>query len=97
MSFIWLSIAVLRNHLGDAAYPAGLSGAFEQASRFFYVLLYFPLADWYHERRDDSAHRIWLWPVYAVCAVTWLLFVPSLSTLCETAFPVGSMSLRART
>lgn len=72
---IWLAIAVLRDHFGDPAYPAGLSGAFEQASRFFYVLLYFPLADWYRERRDDSAHRIWLWPIYALCALTWLLFL----------------------
>jgi hypothetical protein len=65
---VWLGLAALRAHGHDPAQRAGLSNAAQEASRFIYLLLYFPLADYVWLRGGWS--RLWRLPVLVLCAVS---------------------------
>lgn len=70
---VWFLVAAWLAHEHDPAQRHGLSDAAQEASRFIYLLLYFPLAD----RRWLGAgwDRLWRWPTLVVCAITVGLFV----------------------
>jgi hypothetical protein len=80
----WFALALLLHYRHDPAQPANTSYAVQQASRFVYLLLYFPVLD---EVRRCAAitgpvadrllriHRIWLWPTLALCGITLLFFL----------------------
>jgi hypothetical protein len=70
---VWFLVAAWLSHRHDPAQRHGLSDAVQEASRFGYLLLYFPLAD----RRwlGDGWDRLWRWPALVLCGVTIGLFV----------------------
>ena len=80
----WFALALVLHHRHDPAQPANISYAVQQASRFVYLLLYFPILD---EIRRCSAlakdgpdrllhvHRVWLWPTLVLCGITLLFFL----------------------
>jgi hypothetical protein len=70
----WAGVALLRIHAGDPAQVHGTTYAVQQASRFVYLLLYFPLADAMRDARNHDADRFWLWPVYLLCIISLGLF-----------------------
>ena len=75
-----LLVAVGRDLLGDETQQLGLRAAAEEASRFVYLLLAIPLMDWARtRRRPRAACAIWLWPVAALAAITWALYVMHLA------------------
>lgn len=71
---VWFVVAAVLAHFGEVTQHSGLTHGLQQGSRFVYVLLYFPITD---ELRRAGPHgdRLWLWPVYVLCAVAWGLFV----------------------
>jgi O-Antigen ligase len=81
---VWFALALLLHHRHDPAQPANTSYAVQQASRFVYLLLYFPILD--EVRRCASIakagpdrllriHRVWLWPTLLLCGITLLFFL----------------------
>ncbi len=81
---VWFVLALLLHHQHDPAQPDNTSYAIQQASRFAYLLLYFPIRDELNrcgsaiaERPDWPLriHRVWLWPTLALCAITLLIFL----------------------
>jgi hypothetical protein len=80
----WFALALLLHHRHDPAQAANTSYAVQEASRFVYVLLYFPILD---EVRQCAAaagagtdrllriHRVWLWPTLVLCGITLLFFL----------------------
>jgi O-antigen ligase len=80
----WFALALLLHHHHDPAQAANTSYAIQQASRFVYLLLYFPILD---ELRRCAAmarsgrdrllriHRVWLWPTLVLCGITLLFFL----------------------
>jgi hypothetical protein len=80
----WFALALLLHHRHDPAQAANTSYAVQQASRFVYLLLYFPILD---EVRRCAAiagagadrllrtHRVWLWPTLVLCGITLLFFL----------------------
>jgi len=80
----WFALALLLHHRHDPAQAANTSYAIQQASRFVYLLLYFPILD---EVRRCAAiagagpdrllriHRVWLWPTLVLCGITLLFFL----------------------
>ena len=75
--FFWFLVAAWLAHAHDPAQRHGLSDAAQEASRFVYVLLYFPLADkrWLSSGWD----RLWRWPAMLVCAITVGMFIAYLA------------------
>lgn len=74
---VWFVVALYYHHQHDPAQSAGLSYAVAEASRFLYLLLFFPLVDYLREGDRSVAQRIWLWPVLGTCTLTlgiWLAF-----------------------
>jgi len=72
--FLWALVGAVQAIGGDAAGLHGLTWTMQEASRFVYLLLYFPLLDarrFYVSRGVD----VWLVPVLALCVVTLLLFL----------------------
>lgn len=81
---VWFALALLLHHRHDPAQAANTSYAIQQASRFVYLLLYFPILD---EVRRCAAiagadpdrllriHRVWLWPTLVLCGITLLFFL----------------------
>jgi hypothetical protein len=72
---IWFLIAEINRPPGIAGPLATRAEAVEQASRFIYLLLYFPLSDFMTLRSMKGANRVWMTPIYALCAITALLWV----------------------
>jgi len=81
---VWFGVALLLHHRHDPAQGSDTSYAVQQASRFVYLLLYFPILD--EVRRCASIagarpdrllgiHRVWLWPTLALCGITLLFFL----------------------
>lgn len=81
---VWFVIALLLHYRHDPAQPANTSYAIQQASRFVYLLLYFPALD--EVRRCDAIaragpdrllriHRVWLLPTLVLCGITLLFFL----------------------
>jgi hypothetical protein len=77
---VWFAVALLLHHRHDPAQAANTNYAVQQASRFVYLLLYFPVLD--EVRRcaatDDRPlfiHRVWLWPTLALCAISALFYL----------------------
>jgi O-antigen ligase len=71
---VWALVGAAQAVGGDAAGLHGLTWTMQEASRFTYLLLYFPLLDarrLYGSRGVD----VWLFPVLALCGVTVLLFL----------------------
>ena len=81
---VWFALALLLHHRHDPAQLDNTSYAVQQASRFVYLLLYFPILD---EVRRCAAiaeagpdrllriHRVWLWPTLVLCGITLLFFL----------------------
>ncbi len=81
---VWFALALLLHHRHDPAQVNNTSYAVQQASRFVYLLLYFPILD---EVRRCAAiaeagpdrllriHRVWLWPTLVLCGITLLFFL----------------------
>jgi O-antigen ligase len=71
---VWALVGAVRAVGGDAAGLHGLTWTMQEASRFTYLLLYFPLLD---ARRLYAGRGVdvWLFPVLALCGVTILLFL----------------------
>jgi hypothetical protein len=69
---VWFAIAAILAHTHDPAQRDGLSNAVQEASRFVYLLLYFPLAD--RKWLGDGWERLWVWPALLLCAITVALF-----------------------
>jgi O-antigen ligase len=70
---LWSLVGAVQAIGGDPAGLHGLTWTMQEASRFVYLLLYFPLLDarrLYGSRGVD----VWLFPVLALCGVTILLF-----------------------
>lgn len=70
---VWALVGAAQSVGGDPAGIHGLTWTMQEASRFTYLLLYFPLLDarrLYGGRGVD----VWLFPVLALCGVTVLLF-----------------------
>ncbi len=81
---IWFALALLLHHRHDPAQPANPSYAIQQASRFVYLLLYFPILDEVLRcaaiarvvpDRLLRIHRVWLWPTLLLCGITLLFFL----------------------
>jgi hypothetical protein len=74
---VWTLLAVWLHHRNDPAQRHGLSDAVQEASRFVYLLLYFPLADrgW----ADGPRSRLWRWPALLICAITVALWIGHLA------------------
>ncbi len=70
---IWSLVAVVTRAIGSDVALIAYGDIAEAASRFGYVLLYFPLADLLGDARSPR-HRAWLWPVLVLAVVTWLLW-----------------------
>jgi len=71
---IWSLVGAVQAIGGDAAGLHSLTWTMQEASRFVYLLLYFPLLDarrLYGRRGTD----LWLLPILALCVVTILLSV----------------------
>jgi O-antigen ligase len=72
---VWALVGAAQAVGGDSAGLHGLTWTMQEASRFTYLLLYFPLLDarrLYGSRGVD----VWLFPVLALCGVTvFLLFL----------------------
>jgi O-Antigen ligase len=80
----WFALAILLHHRHDPAQPDNTSYAIQQASRFVYLLLYFPILDEVkrcgaiagrEHDRELRAHGVWLWPTLALCAISLLFFL----------------------
>jgi O-Antigen ligase len=80
----WFALALLLHHRHDPAQPGNTSYAIQQASRFVYLLLYFPILDEVRRCAVTAAtgpdrllliHRVWLLPTLVLCAITLLFFV----------------------
>jgi O-antigen ligase len=71
----WVAVAAVRSLTDDPAQAHGLTDAFEQASRFSYVLLAVPVYDWLCRARENQQHVLWLPGVLALCLITWILFL----------------------
>ena len=71
---IWSLVGAARAVGDDPAGLHGLTWTMQEASRFAYLLLYFPLLD---ARRlfGSRGVDVWLFPVLALCVVTLLLFL----------------------
>jgi hypothetical protein len=81
---VWFALALALHHRHDPAQPSNTNYAIQQASRFVYLLLYFPILD---EVRRCAAligagrdrllriHRVWLWPTLVLCVITLLFFL----------------------
>src|SRR5689334_19708060 len=70
---LWALVAAAQARGHDPTGSHGLTSTMQEASRFAYLLLYFPLLDacrLYGRRGID----IWLFPVLALCGITVLLF-----------------------
>jgi O-Antigen ligase len=81
---VWFVLALVLHRQHDPAQPENTSYAIQQASRFAYLLLYFPIRDEVSRcgaaiaKRPDwplLIHRVWLWPTLALCAITLLIFL----------------------
>jgi O-antigen ligase len=71
---VWALVGAAQSVGGDPAGLHGLTWTMQEASRFTYLLLYFPLLD---ARRVYGGRGVdvWLFPVLALCGVTVLLFL----------------------
>lgn len=71
---LWALVGAAQAIGGDSAGSHGLTWTMQEASRFVYLLLYFPLLD---ARRLYGGRGVdlWLLPVLALCGVTVLLFL----------------------
>lgn len=72
-------VAAVRESSGDPAQQLGLRSAAEEASRFSYVLLAIPLADWARQGVSRDRYAAWLWPSVCLAALTWGLYVGHLA------------------
>ena len=70
-------VALMRDVLGHDVQQLGLRAAAEEGSRFVYLLLALPLIDWARTRGGSWAD-VWLWPVAALAALTWVLYAVDL-------------------
>jgi O-antigen ligase len=71
---LWSLVALLQGIGGDPVGIHRITWTLQEASRFVYVLLYFPLLDarrLYGRRGLD----VWLYPVLVLCGVTIVLFL----------------------
>ncbi len=82
----WFVIALVLHHRHDPSQDTtgSTNYAIQQASRFVYLLLYFPILDEIQRcsaiavagaDRPLRAHRVWLWPTLILCAITVLFLL----------------------
>ena len=76
---IWTLVAAFYAGVGDAAADHTFTWTLQNASRFTYVLLYFPLVD-FARRFRGRMNWIWLIPAYAICALTVAIWLDHLIT-----------------
>jgi hypothetical protein len=80
----WFALAFALHHRHDPAQTANTSYSIQQASRFLYLLLYFPILDEIRRCAEIipacsdrllRIHGVWLWPTLALCGITLLFFL----------------------
>jgi O-antigen ligase len=71
---VWSLVAALQAAGGDEVGIHRLTWTLQEASRFAYALLYFPLYDARRLLGADS-NQLWLLPVMALCGITIALFL----------------------
>jgi N-acetylglucosaminyl-diphospho-decaprenol L-rhamnosyltransferase len=76
---IWTLVAAFYAGVADTAANHTFTWTLQNASRFTYVLLYFPLVD-FARRFGDRTRWIWLIPAYAMCALTAAIWLDHLIT-----------------
>lgn len=69
----WTVVAVVTRTIGSDVAVIAYRDVAEEASRFGYILLYFPLADLLGSG-DSQRHRGWLWPILGLAVITWVLW-----------------------
>ncbi len=74
---VWSLVAAWHGFQDDPAQQHGLTYAIQEASRFVYLLLYFPLVDEMRRRSFPSSQYVWLVPTFLLCAVTVGLYLGS--------------------
>ncbi|MGH2839685.1 MAG: O-antigen ligase family protein [Solirubrobacteraceae bacterium] len=72
---VWSMVATFYDHPYAGLEPSPAELTIEHASRFVYLLIYFPLAD--TMLRGDGRRGLGLWvvPVLGLCALTWVLYI----------------------
>jgi O-Antigen ligase len=75
---LWFALAALLHRQHDPAQHGTLRYAAQEASRFVYLLLYFPIVAEMRRRGSGwSRSQIWLWPVVALALLAWGLLIAS--------------------
>jgi hypothetical protein len=72
---LWFGLAAILHHQHDPAQSGTLRYGVQEASRFVYVLLYFPIVAEMRRGSGWSRPAIWLLPVVALGILTWGLLV----------------------
>ena len=71
-----IAVAAVRAHAHDPSQPSGLHDAAVEGSRFVYIALLVPLADWTRSLRSErEVNRIWLYPVLVLALLTIGLYI----------------------
>jgi F0F1-type ATP synthase assembly protein I len=73
----WFALATWLHHNHDAAQQKTLHYAVQEASRFVYLLLYFPIVAEMRRGSGWSRSQIWFWPVLVLTMITWGLLLSS--------------------
>ena len=72
---VWTIVAGFYPHPNDGISPSPLSLTIEHASRFVYLLIFLPIADLTLRGDGRRGLAMWILPVLALCALTWLLYI----------------------
>ena len=69
----WSLVAIVTRAIGSDVAIIPYGDIAQEASRFGYILLYFPLADLLGPPHSPR-HRGWLWPILGLAVITWALW-----------------------
>ena len=72
---VWAVVAGFHFHPYEGQTPSPTLMTLEHASRFLYLLIYFPVADATLRADVGPALRMWLVPALLLLALTWLFYV----------------------
>jgi len=75
MPIVWSIVALFYAHPYAGAQPSPTHMTLEQASRFLYLLIYLPIADYMLHASARRAVAMWAVPVFGLVGLTWLLYV----------------------
>ncbi len=72
---VWSIVSLFYVHPYTGAQPSPTQMTLEQASRFLYLLIYLPIADYMLHASARRAVRMWALPVFGLVGLTWILYV----------------------